>query len=71
MKKEQHNPFLEIERKTFKKRYLQRLIEEQEAQKEIVFYKDKKDEDCSDESGTDRQDGERFDNCQRGQGKLS
>jgi hypothetical protein len=35
MKKEQHNPMEPIEKQHFKKRYLVRKIQEQEAEKEV------------------------------------
>lgn len=46
------------------KKYLQRLIEQEEAEKEI-------DEYCTDECDVDRFDGERFIGRERRSGKLS
>lgn len=44
----------DTEKNRGKKRYIERIIEEKEADKEIKEY-----EDSTDESGTDRLDGER------------
>ena len=48
-----------------RKRYLERLIEEQEAEKEIQEY-----ENSEDGSGPDRLDGQRLEYRQRSEGKF-
>ena len=48
-----------------RKRYLERLIEEQEAEKEIQEY-----ENSEDGSSTDRLDGQRLEYRQRSEGKF-
>lgn len=66
MKKKYHDPLQPVDKQGYKKSYLVRKFQEQEAEEEIKQY-----EDCADGSETDRQYGERFVGRERRSGKLS
>jgi hypothetical protein len=65
MKKEHHNPMEPADKQHYKKRYLVRKLEEQEAEKEIYLFKGQH-EDSETASDSDRLDGERPVRSERG-----